>query len=265
MIWFDGTIRPDGPIPLDPGDRGLLLGDGVFETVGVFHRKPFALADHLESLAAGAAALGFAVPMAMVEQAVADLVAAMAAPHGALRITVSRGVGQRGLAPPADPKPVVLAGLSPWTPAMAGVPVRLATVAIRRNESSPLSRLKSLAYLDNVLMLAQARDKGADDALVLNTQGRVTGSAMANLFMIKNGTVVTPPVSEGLRPGIMRTVAIRLFDAIERPIDPEDLDGAALFLTNSLRLLSPVMELDGRAMTPLAPDYAAKTLAACGL
>ena len=58
MIWFDGTIRPRGPIDLDPGDRGLLLGDGVFETIGVFHRRPFALAEHLESLRAGAAAFG---------------------------------------------------------------------------------------------------------------------------------------------------------------------------------------------------------------
>ncbi|PWR24431.1 aminotransferase class IV [Zavarzinia aquatilis] len=265
MIWFDGRLSAGGTIPLDATDRGLLLGDGVFETIGVFNRSPFALGAHLDSLAAAAGVLGFAVPMATVERAVADLVAAMPGPHGAIRVTVSRGAGPRGLLPPASSLPIVLASLAPWTPAMAFQPVALATVSIRRNETSPLSRLKTLAYLDNVLALAEAKGAGADDALMLNTRGRVAGSAMANLFALIGGELVTPPVGDGVRPGIMRAFLIETAGAGERSLTSADLAGAPLFLTNSLRLLLPVAMLDGQAVPPVPPHYTDMLRRACGL
>lgn len=265
MIWFEGRLSEGGTIPLEAGDRGLLLGDGVFETIGVFDRVPFALDAHEASLAAAARALGFEAPMTTVGRAIADLVAAMTAPHGAIRVTVSRGAGPRGLLPPAEPRPVVLASLAPWTPAMALQPVALATVSIRRNETSPLSRLKTLAYLDNVLALAEARGAGADDALMLNTRGQVACSAMANLFALIGDDLVTPPVEDGVRPGIMRGLLIETAGATERSLTPADLDGVPLFLTNSLRLLSPVATLDGRALPPVPPRFGAALRRVCGL
>ncbi|PWR18689.1 aminotransferase class IV [Zavarzinia compransoris] len=265
MIWFDGSLRPGPAIDLDAGDRGLLLGDGVFETIGIFNRRPFALDAHVESLAAAGAVLGFAVPRDQVLAAVDALLGTMAGDHGALRVTVSRGAGPRGLLPPAEARPRVLASLAPWSPAVAFQPVTLATVALRRNETSPLSRLKTLAYLDPVLALTEARARGADDALMLNTRGRVAGSSMANLFALVGGQLVTPPVTDGVRPGIMRALAIEEFGAVERSLDPADLAGAPLFLTNSLRLLLPVTALDGDARPPLPATYAARFRLRCGL
>lgn len=265
MIWFEGRLSEGGTIALEAGDRGLLLGDGVFETIGVFNRVPFALAAHLSSLSAAAKELGFEVPRAAVERAIDDLLAAMTGPHAAIRVTVSRGAGPRGLLPPADPRPVVLASLAPWAPTMAFQPVTLATVSLRRNETSPLSRLKTLAYLDNVLALAEARRAGADDALMLNTRGAVASSAMANLFAVVDGRLVTPPVADGVRPGIMRACLIERAGAVERGLDPGEIAAAPLFLTNSLRLLSPVAALDGRALPPVPAHHADFFRVLCGL
>lgn len=253
MIWFDGEIRAGTLIPLDAGDRGLLLGDGIFETIGVFKRRPFALAAHLDSLAAAGAELGFAVPLDPVRAAIDALTSAMAGDHGALRVTVSRGAGPRGLLPPAEACPVVLASLAPWSPAIAFQPVTLATVAIRRNETSPLSRLKTLAYLDPVLALAEARQSGADEALMLNTRGRVAGSSMANIFALIGGRLVTPPVADGVRPGIMRGLLLAA-GAVEQSLGPDDIRGVPLMLTNSLRLLLPVTALDGAICPPVPAE-----------
>ncbi|MCF4165559.1 aminotransferase class IV [Zavarzinia compransoris] len=265
MIWFDGTVRPAGPIPLDPGDRGLLLGDGVFETVLVLRRRPVDLEAHLGLLRAAGETLGFAAPPETLRRAVADLVAAMPGDHGVIRLTVSRGAGPRGLRPPPDPAPVVLATLAPWTPAMAFLPVALATVGIRRNETSPLSRIKSLSYLDNVLAHGEARRLGADDALVLNTRGGVAGSAMANLFAVIDGRAVTPPVADGVRPGTIRRRLLEGAGAVEASLTPERIAGHALFLTNSLRLIAPVSHLDGQPLPPPPPGFAADLSAALGL
>ncbi len=146
----------------------------------------------------------------------------------------------------------MLASLASWSLSRAFQPVRLATSAIRRNETSPLSRIKSLAYLDNVLAFRQAQAAGADDALVLNTAGHVASTAMANLFLIQDGELVTPPVADGARPGVMRGLVLGLATSlglrpVERSIPPAAFDGPT-FATNSLRLLSPVSTLDGRPM-----------------
>lgn len=254
MIWFEGEIRAGTEIPLDAGDRGLLLGDGVFETIAVFGRRPFALDAHLALLAAAGEELGFAVPLATVRAAVDALVGAMTVEDGALRVTVSRGAGPRGLLPPPQPYPVVLASLAPWTPAIAFQPVTLATVPLRRNETSPLSRLKTLAYLDSVLALAAARRAGADDALLLNTRGQVAGSSMANLFALIDGTWVTPPVADGVRPGVMRGLLLEA-GAVERSLDPAAIRGVPLALTNSLRLVLPVVALDGQPCPPVPEAF----------
>ncbi|RJF89133.1 class IV aminotransferase [Oleomonas cavernae] len=252
MIWFDGSVRHSPTLTLEAGDRGLTLGDGIFETIAVFGRVPFRLGDHLARLEDAAQVLGFPLPRATVEQAIADLVAAMTDDHAALRITVTRGPGPRGLAPPAEPRPTVFATLAPWSPSMAFQPIRLVTSTIRRNETSPLSRIKSLAYLDNVLAFQQAKAAGAGDALILNTAGNVASTAMANLFVIQGEELVTPPVSDGVRPGVMRQLLLGVvsgFRPAERAVEPAGLGEAnAVFATNSLRLLCPVTALDGRAL-----------------
>jgi branched-chain amino acid aminotransferase len=130
------------------------------------------------------------------------------------------------------------------------------TSAIRRNLNSPASRMKTLSYMDNVLAGREAASAGADDALMLNSAGRVASSTIANIFFEKEGALITPALSEGILPGVMRAAVIRAVKQLgvqvrekqNKPADIATADG--LFLTNSLRFIRPVAMLDGKRYAP---------------
>ncbi|MDJ1157972.1 aminotransferase class IV [Chelatococcus sp. SYSU_G07232] len=266
MIWLNGRLHQGTTVPFDVTDRGLLLADGLFETIAVFGGRPFRLADHLDRLLRGAGVIGLPVEPARLNEAVAALAPHAAEGLGVLRLTVTRGAGPRGLAAPAQALPTVLATLASWSPSLVMRPVRLATSRIRRNAASPSSRLKTLAYLDNVLGLEEARRAGADDALFLDTAGLVACASAANIFALFGGRLVTPRVDGAVLPGITRAVVLATaadlgLDAEECPLTPAELAEAdAVFLTNSARLVCPVTAIDGRQM-PAGDAVARKVLA----
>jgi branched-chain amino acid aminotransferase len=251
-VWFDGALV-EGRIPVDPGDRGLTLGDGLFETIAIFNGKPVYLKAHLDRLDSGARELGIRVSRREIESGIAELLRTSSFGHAILRLTVTRGVGARGLSAESD-RPALLITLAPWQLGTIYAPVRLATSSIRRNQSSPASRLKSLSYIDNILAAREASKAGANDALLLNMQGRVACSTIANVFLIAGQSLITPPLSEGVLPGITRARVLALARAAglvadERPIAPADLfSSGAVFLTNSIRLIRPVMAIDGQTL-----------------
>ncbi|HEV2544305.1 MAG TPA: aminotransferase class IV, partial [Methylobacterium sp.] len=175
------------------------------------------------------------------------------APLAAIRTTLTRGPGPRGLAPPPEPAPFLFGSAAPARAALFFAPLRLALTRTARNDTSPTARLKTLGYLDAVLAARDAQAQGFDEALFLNTRGRVACAGTGNLFAILAGTLVTPPLEEGVLPGIVRgelldRIAPSLGIAVEeRPLLPSDLEAAeALFVTNSLRLLAPVAALGAR-------------------
>jgi branched-chain amino acid aminotransferase/4-amino-4-deoxychorismate lyase len=134
---------------------------------------------------------------------------------------------------------------------------RLVTSAVRRNERSPASRIKSLSYLDNVLARAEARAAGGDEALMLNTAGEVACAAAANVFWIRHGTVFTPALDCGVLDGIIRGETLRACARLGIPVEevraaPALLKGAPIFLTNSLAGVRPVASLNGVA-APASP------------
>ncbi|WP_229729531.1 aminotransferase class IV [Agaricicola taiwanensis] len=254
-------------MPFNLSDRGLLLADGVFETLLVTGGRAFLLDEHLDRLTRGCATLGIACDRRVPEQAVRDLVAA--APGAAtLRVTVTRGAGARGLPPPKDAVPTIFASRSPWSEGMAFSQVRLAVSSIRRNATSPLSRIKSLAYLDNVLALGEARQNGADDALILSSDGNVACASAANIFILENRHLTTPPTSVGILDGIMRGFTLSAardmgLAVVEEAFGLDRLMKAdAIFLTNSVRLLMPVIALDGKECHPAATDLMVKLASA---
>jgi len=255
VVWFNGTLVTQ-MLSLDPTDRGLLLGDGLFETLAVFNRKPIWLADHLQRLAAGSALMGFDCDRSLIDGAIARVLAEASHPHGILRITLTRGPGVRGLAANGI-RPSLLITLSPWAPGTLFTPVKLVTSPIRRNETSPASRLKTLSYADNILAAREAAAAQGDDALFLNSKGEVASTTIANLFILRDGRLATPPESAGILPGIARKKLLALGNGEERPVQPAELKLAeAVILTNSLRLIRPVQALDG---TPLKRDDVAVT------
>ncbi|HUI20351.1 MAG TPA: aminotransferase class IV [Methylocella sp.] len=234
-------------------DRGLLLGDGVFETIAVDKGRAFDLDAHLARLASGLATLGFAqaVDIAKVRAAILDYLAREEATSAVLRLTVTRGSGPRGLAPPEAPHPTILMTLAPMPPARAmAVSLHVATTT-RRNEHSPLSRIKALPYLDNLLALSEAHAHGAEDALMLNTRGTIACGTVANVFAIKEGRLLTPPLSDGALPGTLRALVLSLakeagLAPVEVSLDVSDLAEADhVFLTNSISRLTEAERCDG--------------------
>jgi len=259
MLWLDGEVRPTTVAPFDLSDRGLLLGDGVFDTLMVLAGRPVFAAAHRTRLVGSAAALGLRIDPTTVAAAVAALAAAVG--DGVARVTATRGPGPRGIRPPAAPRPTVFATAAPLNPALMFRPVRLATSAIRRNETSPASRHKTLGYLDAVVASKAAAAAGADDALFLNTAGRVACTTMANLFVVAGDRLLTPPLADGVLAGIVRGEILALAGEAglvgeEASLMPGDLATAdAVFLTNSVRLVSPVAVIDG---APLAAPASAR-------
>ncbi|MGA0532324.1 aminotransferase class IV [Hansschlegelia sp. KR7-227] len=252
MHRLNGVLLDGATGPFDLGDRGLTLGDGLFETIAVFGGRPAMLGAHLDRLCAAAAEIRLAVDRAFCEAEVLALADAAGEGDHVIRLTATRGAGARGLAIPEGATPTIVASSSPFPKEALNAPIRLATVSVRRNPTSLASRAKTLSYLDGVLAFDEAKRAGADDALMLNTHGKVGSTAMANLFAVFGSEVATPPVSEGVLPGIVRRLALETasrlgFRAVERPLMPEELEVAdAVFATNSVRLVMPVTAIDGR-------------------
>ncbi|MBB3772135.1 branched-chain amino acid aminotransferase [Angulomicrobium tetraedrale] len=237
-------------------DRGFTLGDGVFDTALALGGVVFARDRHVERLLAAARHLGIAIERARIEAA---LDAARTTDPAILRTTVTRGMAARGLWPASAGEPTLIVTAAPWSPTLVGLPARLVTATGRRNEFSPTAGLKTLGYLDHILAAREAAAASVDDALILNTGGRVCCTTIATIFVRIGGRLITPSLAEGCLPGILRALVIEAAPALglsveERPLAPEVLFGAdAVFLTNSVRFIRPVLALDGR---PLATDSA---------
>lgn len=256
MLWLNGALQASEAARIDPGDRGFSLGDGVFETICVREGAPLHLSRHLARLQQGLALLGMPPPTMPLADALQAVLAANRLSDAVLRLTVSRGVAARGVLPQGPVSPTVLITASPLPPALPPAHLVIADVT-RRNEFSPLSRIKSLNYLDTILARQEAAARGADDALMLNTQGFVAEATAANLFLWLDGALITPPLADGALPGIARGLLIEGAGATERRVAPAELAQAeGGFLSNSLGL-RPIASIAGRPLPVLAERLAA--------
>jgi branched-chain amino acid aminotransferase/4-amino-4-deoxychorismate lyase len=233
-------------IPLD--DRGLLLGDGLFETMLAVDGAILAIEAHLDRMAAGCLILG--LPALDREAARALCLAAPpAAGRAAVRLTLTAGSGGRGLDRPAQIIPRLVASAAP-SPRVE-TPATLIIAQTRRNEGSPASRLKTLSYVDGVLARAEARAAGADEAVMLNNRGQVASAAAANLFWIEGERVFTPALACGVLAGIARASLMSAVEIVESVADRARLEAAdAVFLTNSLIGARAVSRLGERTFEP---------------
>lgn len=252
-VWQNGRIVMPEEAHVSIADRGLLLGDGLFETMAVHNGRVFDLDGHLERLATGLGVLGFAgaVDLPKLRAGIARYIAAEEASCAVLRVTVTRGAGPRGLAPPEAPRPTIFMTLSPM-PVARRTPLSLhIATGTRRNEHSLLSRIKALPYLDNMLALAEARAHLADDALMLNTRGTIACATVSNVFVIREGRLESPPVCDGALPGTMRALVLCLakqagLAPVENSLDVKDLAEADhVFLTNSVSRVTEARQCNG--------------------
>jgi branched-chain amino acid aminotransferase/4-amino-4-deoxychorismate lyase len=260
-IWIDGAFTA-APASIPTDDRGLLLGDGLFETIRWAGDGCARLDAHLKRLRQGAAFFGIPVPASDPEIAIALAELArrngFSNLHAALRLTLTRGSGARGLAPPDAPKPRLFAAAAPLGPAPG--PAKLAISAIRRNPFSPSSTFKTLAYTDNIAALRAARAAGADDALLLDVFGRLAGASAANLFVIKGRRIITPALETGALPGTVRAAILELAMPLGLPRVEQEAGGIetlkeadAAFLTSALIGVRAIAAVDGQALDATHP------------
>jgi branched-chain amino acid aminotransferase len=252
VVWFNGEFIA-GKLALDPADRGLTLGDGLFETILVVKGKPVWLSDHLERMGDAADELGLGFDAVGIRVGVAAVLEQSSAPQEVLRITLTRGVVPGRALGGIGPSPSLLITLATFDPQAVPKTITLATSRIRRNETAPSSRLKTLSYIDAIAAAREISGR-ADDALMLNTAGHVASTTIGNLFLLKGKQLLTPAATQGILPGIARAKLLQGAGALgleaqEAMLTLNDIHAAdAVFRTNSLRLVTQVTMLDGKVL-----------------
>lgn len=249
FVWLNGQICNATEAHVSLADRGLTLGDGLFETFRVKNGRVRHLGLHMERLQNGGAVLGLPVPdMDYVVQAAQSLLDATGLQNGSARLTVTRGVAPRGVLPPQYCTPTVFMTVAEGEARVSDVSLMTAQT-VRRDELSPLNRVKSLNYLPNILARREAAQAGCDEALFLNVQGRVSETTISTVVIQERNRFATPPVSEGALPGVARAVLLRTGLLQEECLARERLRAAdAVYLINSLSVRR-VQVFDGQSVS----------------
>jgi len=257
IVFLNGRLVPESQAVVSVFDRSFLYGDGLFETLRVTRGRPFRWWQHMERLRAGGDFLGIKIPFTCkaLERFAGDLIAQNQMPEALLRVTVSRGVGLRGYSPHGATTPALVMTLHPL-PAMPkpGGRWKLRTASFRLPSGEKLAQFKTANKLMQVLARAEADAAGADEAVLLNTEGFVVEGASSNLFWVERGTICTPPLASGILAGVTRATTAELcgrfsLRCVERNLTPAELrrtDG--VFVTLSSCGIVPCGELDGVAL-----------------
>ena len=262
IVFLNGNFVPEEQAVISVFDRGFLYGDGLFETMLVHHSRPFRWAQHLERLRHGAELLRLRLPFSVedLRREADELIRRNRMPTAFLRLTLSRGVGLRGYSIEQAHQPSLVMSLHPTAPVDPSQPPRwrLVTSSIRMPARDPLATIKTCSKLPQILARTEAEEAGADEALLLNTDGQVAEAASSNLFWIENGTVCTTPLEAGVLAGVTRAVVRELCPSRnvpgrEKSVLPEELRHAeGVFLTMSTLGIVEVVRLDGDEL-PVSP------------
>ena len=260
LVFLNGKFLPEAEAVVPLNDRGFLLGDGLFETMRVANGKTFRFAQHLERLTRGADFLKIQPPFTPkeLEKFAAQLIGQNQMPEAVLRVTLSRGPGGRGYSLKGAGTPTLAMTLHPLPPQNADEPLQwsLVTSSYRIPASDALSSFKTTSKILNIMARAEAEEKGADEALLLNTNGEVAETAGGNLFWVYQDKICTVPAGRGVLPGITRAVVLEICQSLgletnKRVIKPEHLRNAeGLFVTNSALGIVPLAVFDGEPVAP---------------
>lgn len=257
QVSVDGELLPAEEARVSPFDHGILVGDGVFETLRVYAGVPFAWTRHVDRLRLSADGLGLDVPDDDdLRRRVGDVLSANGLVEARLRITVTGGPSPLG-SERGDTAPTVIVAASPagtWPPTTA-----LVTVPWPRNERGAVAGLKTISYAENVRALAYAFDRGGGEALFLNTVGDVCEGTGANVFAVVSGTLMTPPPDSGCLLGVTRALVLDVAETagVRTSTDalrPERLLAAdEVFITSSTREIQPVDRVDDKDLVAPGP------------
>jgi branched-chain amino acid aminotransferase len=259
-IYVDGKYCSERDAKISVFDHGLLYGDGIFEGIRAYNGRVFKLKEHIDRLFASAKAILLDIPLSHAElmQAVVETCRRNKVRNGYIRLVVTRGVGTLGLNPNRckNPSVIIIAGkIQLYPPALYARGMEIVTVPTMRNLHSALNpAIKSLNYLNNVLAKIEANNAGCEEAVMLNGEGFVAECTGDNLFIIKEGHLLTPPLSAGALYGITRKVVMEMaaesgLRVGEPNLTRYDLFNAdECFLTGTGAELVPVVKIDGRVI-----------------
>ncbi|GGC79920.1 branched chain amino acid aminotransferase [Thalassobacillus devorans] len=264
-IYLNGEYVTKQDAVVSVYDHGFLYGDGVFEGIRVYSGNIFKLDEHLDRLYDSAKSIMLNIPYTKEEfqNIIVETVRKNQLETAYIRVVVSRGPGDLGLDPNkcSEPRIVVIAeALALFPKELYERGVRLASVASRRNRADVLPpQVKSLNYLNNILVKMEANQAGVDEALMLNDQGYVTEGSADNVFIVKKGVIKTPPVYLGALEGITRNTIIELaknlgYEMREEPFTRHDVYVAdEVFLTGTAAEVIAVNEVDSRVINNRKP------------
>ena len=271
-IYIDGKYYDERNAKISVFDHGLLYGDGIFEGIRAYNGRVFKLKEHIDRLFYSAKAILLEIPMAH-----ADIMAATVETcrqnrirDGYIRLVVTRGAGTLGLNPRSCKKPsvIIIAGkiqLYPQELYQQGMDI--ITVPTTRNLHSALNpAIKSLNYLNNILAKIEANNAGCEEAIMLNAEGFVAECTGDNIFVVKEGHLLTPPLSAGALYGITRRTVMELAAQAGLAVSEPDLTRYDLFnadesfLTGTAAEIMPVVKIDGRTIGAGKPGPVTRNL-----
>jgi branched-chain amino acid aminotransferase len=264
-VWIDGEIVDGAEARIPVTDHGLLYGDGIFEGIRVYRNRVFRLDAHMKRFAAAARGIALDLPGGIdaVRAIVLATVRSFGAEEAYVRLIATRGEGSLGVDPTTCPRPRLICLVDHvriYPPEKFASGLDLVTSSLRRPSPDVLDpRIKSLNYLNNVLAKLEALQRGADEALMLNAQGMVAETSVANVFVVRDGVLLTPPAVDGALEGITRATVLELaatlgIPARERTLSRFDFFAAdEAFLTGSGAGIVPIRSLDDRSIGSGSP------------
>jgi branched-chain amino acid aminotransferase len=259
-VWIDGSVVDGSEARVPVSDHGLLYGDGIFEGIRIYGRRIFRLEDHLHRFEIGAKALALELPggIEAVREIVLETARAFDADEAYVRLIATRGEGPLGIDPTHCSKPrliCIVDRIAVYPDDKRSEGLDLLTSSWRRPSSDVLDpRVKSLNYLNNVMAKLEAKQRGGDEALLLNAAGAIAETSVANIFAVREGDLLTPPSTDGALEGITRATVLEIAASLGIPARAQSLGRFDLFaadevfLTGSGAALVPVCSLDGRSI-----------------
>ena len=261
LVYVDGEFFPKSEAKISVYDHGLLYGDGVFEGIRAYNGVVFHLKEHIDRLYKSAHPIFLRIPLTQTElsEAVLATLKKNNLTNAYIRLVVTRGVGDLGLDPIKCPKATIIIITEPLLQLHSAEKVEngINTVItwVKRNPvDSQTHEIKSLNYLNSILGKIEANNIGADEAICLDKTGYVCEGVGENIFIVRDGTLLTPPLSSGALDGITRRLIIRLakklgIEVTERNITPNELFTAEeVFFTGTAAEVAPIREVNRRVI-----------------
>jgi branched-chain amino acid aminotransferase len=255
VVYIDGKYVPKSEAKISVFDHGLLYGDGVFEGIRSYEGAVFRLDQHLTRLFESAKSIDLQIPLSYEEfkEAILETLRTNKLTDAYVRVVVTRGIGTLGLTPATCPNPTIIIIADYLKPLFEGVNVKAVVASTRRNAVTALNpMIKSLNYLNNILARIEAIKAKVDEAIMLNQNGTVAEGTGDNVFIVKDGVVITPPPTAGILLGVTRDAVITLareerIQVLEKDFTVHEVYNAdEAFLSGTAAEIVPLVEVDGK-------------------